>query len=74
MRSTSSCWLMPSSAEARTCWIFPSVPGEALRLGEREVGADGAGGALGGAEQELADERVVLRAELGEHARPGRRP
>jgi hypothetical protein len=47
---------------------LPVGAGEALGLGEREVGADGAARALGRAEEELADERVVLAPELRQDA------
>ena len=41
--------------------------GEALRLGERDVGGDSAAGALGGAEGEGADEGELLATELVHH-------
>ena len=70
MRSTSSCWRDAVLGRGQDLLDLAVGAGEALGLGEREVGADGAGRALGRAEEELADERVVLAAELGEHARP----
>ena len=56
--SASSSWLMPSSAAGDApVWICAVGAGEALGLGERELGRDGAGRALGGAEEHGADER-----------------